>query len=49
MANNSKDNPDAHCVTLGNMQLHTHPQPRKIVQTPSVMLLLYEGNGISQI
>jgi hypothetical protein len=50
MANNSKDNPDAHCLPLGNMQLHTHPQPRKIVQTPAVMLMLYEGNaGIRQI
>ena len=31
---NSKDNPDAHCLPLGVMQLHTHGQPRKIVQTP---------------
>ena len=29
MADNSKDNPDAHCLPLGNMQLHTHPQPRE--------------------
>jgi hypothetical protein len=50
MADNSKDNPDAHCLPLGNMQLHTHPQPRKIVQTPSVIVMLYEGNaGIRQI
>src|SRR6185295_14697545 len=50
MANNSADNPDAHCLPLGNVQLHTHPMPRKIVQTPKVMLLLYEGNaGIRQI
>ena len=33
MAANSKDNPDAHCLPLGNLQLHTHPQPRKIIQT----------------
>ena len=33
--NNNKDNPDAHCLPLGLMQLHTHPQPRKIIQTPS--------------
>jgi hypothetical protein len=45
MAANSKDNPDAHCLPLGNMQLHTHPQPRKIIQTPDVVLMLYEGNG----
>ena len=32
---NNKDNPDAHCLPLGLMQLHTHPQPRKIIQTRS--------------
>ena len=45
MADNSKDNPDAHCLPLGNLQLHTHPQPRKIIQTPDVIVMLYEGNG----
>ena len=45
MANTSRDNPDAHCLPLGNVQLHTHPMPRKIVQTPTVMVLLYEGNA----
>jgi hypothetical protein len=45
MADNSRDNPDAHCLPLGNLQLHTHPQPRKIVQTPDVIVMLYEGNG----
>jgi len=50
VADNSKDNPDAHCLPLGNLQLHTHPQPRKIVQTPSVVVIMYEGNmGIRQI
>jgi hypothetical protein len=50
MADNSKDNPDAHCLPMGNMQLHTHPQPRKIIQTPAVIVILYEGNaGIRQI
>ena len=33
MALESKDNPDAACLPLGHMQLHTHSQPRKIVQT----------------
>jgi hypothetical protein len=47
---NSKDNPDAHCLPMGLMQFHLHPQPRKIVQTPSVIVILYEGNaGIRQI
>jgi hypothetical protein len=45
MADNSKDNPDAHCLPLGNLQLHTHPQPRKIIQTPDLVVMLYEGNG----
>jgi hypothetical protein len=32
------------------MQLHTHPQPRKIVQTPTLMVIMYEGNeGLRQI
>ena len=45
MADNSKDNPDAHCLPIGDMQLHTHPQPRKIIQTPDVIVILYEANG----
>lgn len=50
MDGNSMDNPDAHCLPLGNLQLHTHPQPRKIVQTADVIVLLYEGNaGVRQI
>jgi hypothetical protein len=42
---NSKDNPDAHCLPLGLMQLHGHPQPRKIIQTPGVIVILYEAQG----
>jgi len=50
IADNGKDNPDAHCLPMGNMQLHNHPQPRKIVQTPNLIVILYEGNaGIRQI
>ena len=45
VAENSRDNPDAHCLPLGLMQLHTHPQPRKIIQTPGVIVILYEANG----
>jgi hypothetical protein len=44
-ADNAKDNPDAHCLPLGNMQLHLHPEPRKIIQTPKEIVVLYEGNG----
>src|ERR1700704_6375976 len=44
-AENSKDNPDAHCLPLGLMQLHMHPQPRKIIQTPGLIVMLYEAQG----
>ena len=46
----SKENPDAHCLPMGLMQFHLHPQPRKIIQTPDVIVILYEGNaGMRQI
>jgi len=49
-ADNSKDNPDAHCLPMGFMQFHTHPEPRKIVQTPTFMAIIYEANsGLRQI
>src|ERR1700677_3626397 len=43
--NDNKDNPDALCEPLGLTQLHMHPQPRKIVQTPRELVILYEANG----
>ncbi|HUK32561.1 MAG TPA: hypothetical protein VLV86_01545 [Vicinamibacterales bacterium] len=47
---NAKDNPDAHCLPLGNMQLHLHPEPRKMIQGRDEIVILYEGNaGIRQI
>jgi hypothetical protein len=50
MANNQKNNPDALCLPMGLMQLHLHPQPRKIVQTPKLIVIMYEGNeGLRQI
>ena len=46
----SKDNPDAHCLPMGLMQFEIHPQPRKMIQTPGVIVILYEGNaGVRQI
>ena len=45
MAENNKDNPDAHCLPIGLMQLHQHPQPRKIIQTRDVIAILYEAQG----
>ena len=41
---NSKDHPDAHCLPLHPIQLHLHPQPRKIIQTRDLMMILYEAN-----
>jgi hypothetical protein len=45
VADVSKDNPDAHCLPIGITQLHNHPQPRKIIQTPLLIVILYEANG----
>ncbi len=50
MEDNSKDNPDAHCLPMGFLQFHNHPEPRKIIQTPGVILIIYEANsGLRQI
>jgi hypothetical protein len=43
-ASNSKDNPDAHCLPMGLMQFHNHGQPRKMIQTPQLLLIIYEAN-----
>ena len=45
MADNSKDNPDAHCLPMGVMQMTSHPYPKKIIQTPSEVIVIYEGSG----
>jgi hypothetical protein len=45
MADNSKDNPDAHCLPMGVTQLNAHLYPRKIIQTPKEVLLIYEASG----
>jgi hypothetical protein len=50
MATFSKENPDANCLPLGFMQLHTHSQPRKVVQTVDDLVIMYEANyGLRQI
>jgi hypothetical protein len=49
-ADNDKDNPDAHCLPMGLLQFHEHPQPRKIVQTKDILVIIYEANyGLRQI
>ena len=50
MADESKDNPDGYCLPLGHMMFHTHLQPRKIIQTLDVIVILYEASaGVRQI
>jgi hypothetical protein len=50
VAQNNKDNPDARCLPIGLMQLHTHPEPRKIIQSSGLIVILYEANaGVRQI
>ena len=44
MATNNKDNPDANCLPMGPTQFHMQPQPRKIVQTANLILIVYEAN-----
>ena len=43
-ANNGLDNPDALCLPQGPLQYHLDPQPRKIVQMPGQILIIYESN-----
>jgi hypothetical protein len=45
MADNSKDNPDAHCLPMGILQMDSHPYPKKIIQTPTEVLVIYEASG----
>jgi hypothetical protein len=50
MALDQKDNPDANCLPMGFLQFHLQPQPRKILQTPQLVLIEYESNyGIRHI
>jgi len=44
MAANSRDNPDALCLPMGLMQFHTHGQPRKMIQAPNLIVIIYEAN-----
>jgi hypothetical protein len=45
-----KDNPEALCLPMGIMQFHTQGAPRKLIQTPDVLVILYEASmGVRQI
>ncbi len=43
-AENSKDNPDAHCLPMGIMQFHNHGQPRRMIQARDLIVIVYEAN-----
>jgi len=43
-ADNGKDNPDGKCLPLGLVRMHSHPFPRKILQLPGLIAILYEKN-----
>jgi hypothetical protein len=46
----SADNPEAHCLPMGNMQFHTQGAPRKFAQSPRLLIILYEASmGFRQI
>jgi hypothetical protein len=44
VAGNSKDNPEAHCLPMGIVQLHTQGAPRQYIQTPRMLVILYEAS-----
>jgi hypothetical protein len=41
-AANNKDDPDSHCQPLGPIKMHLHPYPRKMIQTPGLLVILFE-------
>jgi len=50
VARNSKDNPEASCLPMGNTQFWTQGFPRKFVHTPKLLVVLYEASaGLRQI
>ena len=44
LALQARDNPDAMCMPMGFLQFHQQPQPRRIIQTPKLILIEYEAN-----
>lgn len=46
----ARGNPDGHCLPMGPMLFHLHLQPRKVVQTRDLLLIINEANsGLRQI
>ena len=44
-ADNTKDSPDTKCLPVGILWLHSHVFPRKILQVPGLVVILYEKNA----
>jgi hypothetical protein len=44
-ANFSKDDPEGHCLPPGVPRMTTTPYPFRIAQTPSLILIVYEGGA----
>jgi hypothetical protein len=46
----ARGNPDAYCLPMGPIQFHMHVQPRKVIQTRDLIVIINEANsGIRQI
>ncbi len=43
---NNKDDPDGHCQPLGTVKIHLHPYPRKLLQLPGLIVILYERDTV---
>jgi hypothetical protein len=49
-ANNAKDSPSGRCLPLSIVQKHSEPTPRKMLQFPGLLVILYEiGTEYRQI
>jgi hypothetical protein len=42
IADQWRGNPDAHCLPIGVVALHTHPYPRRMIQSPGLLTIVYE-------
>ena len=50
IADSSAHNPEAQCLPMGIVQLHTQGAPRKFIQTSQMLVVLYEaGSEVRQI
>jgi hypothetical protein len=45
-AQNNMGDPDGHCQPLGTVKMHLHPYPRKILQLPGMIVILYERDTV---